>query len=125
MNHLLENQVPLQFAKENLPPEQFNRLFRSRRQLLWFQVFPWILAALGLILVLIFVPSEETLPGHASRRETILLFGSMFYIFFYGFWLILSQFLVGKLWHRYVKWFRKGDSIEKLYQLLSENGSPF
>ena len=66
------------------------------------------------------VPPEVVPNGYASRRETFLIFGAAGFLFFYIFWLVLSQFVVGKLWHKYARWYRKESSMEELYGLFEQ-----
>lgn len=118
MAHLAENKALLAFAKEKLSKEDFDKLNKSRRNLIIFQMIPHILLVIEIICVFLFVPYQEVPKGYANQRETIILCSTALYIFFLTFWLILSQFLVGKLWHKYVKWFRKSGDISKFYQLF-------
>lgn len=120
LGHVFEAKIHLEFARQNLSKEHFDKLYRSRRGLMRFQVIPWILFAVGILCAFLFVPAQEVPYGHASMRETVLLFGTVCFIFFYMIWIILSQFVVGQLWHKYVKWFRKSGSMDELYQLLKE-----
>lgn len=41
--------------------------------------------------------------------EIILGFGLAVFILLYILWLILSQFLAGRLWHKYVKLYNSGE----------------
>lgn len=118
VGHVLESKAQLDYARGNLSKEHFDKLYRSRRSLVIFQAIPWILFAVGILCVFLFVPAQEVPYGHASMRETMLLFGAVFFIFFYMFWLIISQFVVGKLWHKYVKWYKKAGTMAELYRLL-------
>ncbi|MDL2295495.1 hypothetical protein LJC18_01620 [Lachnospiraceae bacterium OttesenSCG-928-E19] len=111
------NAIKLAFAKENLTEEQFEKLYKSYKRLFWFQLAPAILLALAAILIIIFMPSASY--GQTDWKTAILLFGSAFFIFpFLPIWLVLSQFLVGKLWHSYSKWFKKSNDINELYALF-------
>ena len=115
-----ENKALVYFADENIEKENLERLMKSRKQLILFQIFPFLLAVIGIIAVFIFIPSEEVPYGYASSRETVLLFGTVGFIFFYIIWIILSQFIVGRLWHRYVKWFRRDGTAEGLQRVFDE-----
>ena len=115
-----ENRALKYFAEENIEKENLERLMKSRKQLILFQIFPFLLAVIGTIAVLIFIPAEDVPYGYASSRETALLFGAVGFIFFYIIWIILSQFIVGRLWHRYVKWFRRNGTAEELGNIFDK-----
>ena len=120
VEHILENRAQVEFAQNTLSEAQFEALMKSRKQLWWFQIFPWIPAVIVVICVLLFVPPEVVPNGYAGRRETFLLFGAAGFLLFYTFWLVLSQFVVGKLWHKYARWYRKEGSVEELYGLFEQ-----
>lgn len=114
-----DNNGNLNFAKQALSKEQFDRLYKSYRQLFWFQITPVIVFAVLAILVMIFVPSQDVPNGYADMKMTILMFGTAFFLVpFWPAWLIVSQFASGKLWHRYIKWHKKGGSLEELYDIF-------
>ncbi len=116
----MENEAQYSFARENLPKEQFEKLHHSRRCLCAMQAVPFVLLAIFLICVFLFVPTEEKINGSATMRETYLLFGTTIFIFFLIFWLILSQFVGGgRLWVKYAAWFRRSaDPVGDLPKLL-------
>lgn len=94
INNKIQNNKMLVFAKNTMSEEQFMRLYASYRQLFWFQIALPIGAVLILaVLCIIF----------RQYVEIILAFGATAFILLFIFWLILSQFVVGRLWHKYVK----------------------
>lgn len=114
-----DNNRKLDFARQVLSKEQFDRLYKSYRQLFWFQITPVIAFAALAVLVMIFVPSQDVPNGYADMKMTILMFGTAFFLVpFLPAWLIVSQFASGKLWHRYIKWHKKGKSLEELYDIF-------
>ena len=119
LNNRIETNDKLYFAKHKLSEEQFEKLHKSYKQLFWFQIVPVILFVAAVILILIFIPSQDVPNGYADTKTTILLFGSAFFVaIFFPIWLIISQFAVGKLWHKYSKWYEREDSMDKLYNLF-------
>ena len=69
-------------------------MYDSYRQLFWFQIALPIGAVLILaVLCIVF----------RQYVEIILAFGVTAFILLFILWLILSQFVVGRLWHKYVK----------------------
>ncbi len=109
MRNSSKNQEMLNFAKSKLNTEQFDRLYQSYRQLFWFQVLIPIIALI-VIFVLCLVMSEYAL--------LIACFGTIITLFLFILSLIISQFMVGRLWHRYVKWYRQPSSMDELYALF-------
>lgn len=99
IEHQIQNDKMLRFAKQIMSEEQFGKLYDSYKQLFWFQLSLPIASALIIALsCLIF----------RQYAYMIFLFGSAAFIFLFIFWLILSQFLVGRLWHKYVKLYNSG-----------------
>ena len=100
INNKIENNKMLKFAKQIMSQEQFMKLYKSYRQLFWFQLSLPIGAVVVIaLLALIF----------SSYAEVIVAFGVTAFILLFIFWLILSQFVVGRLWHKYVKLYKSGE----------------
>lgn len=94
INNKIQNNKMLMFAKNIMNEEQFMRLYASYRQLFLFQIALPIGAVLVLaVLCIVF----------RQYAEIILAFGVVAFILLFILWLILSQFVVGRLWHKYVK----------------------
>ena len=110
--HIAENSALTAYARENLDDERYAHLMRSRRNLLIFQLAPLAMLLLAVVLIFVFIPHEQFIPGVVTARETYLIFTATGFIFIYIMWLILSQFCVGRMWHRYVKWFRRCENLE-------------
>ena len=99
INNKIENNKMLKFAQQIMSQEQFMQLYKSYRQLFWFQLLLPIGAAVTIaLLCLIF----------RSYAKIIVAFGVTAFIFLFIIWLILSQFVVGRLWHKYVKLYKSG-----------------
>ena len=119
LNNRIENNKKLRFAKYKLSKEQYEKLYKSYKKLFWFQIAPVILFVIAVILILIFIPSQDVPNGYADMKTTILLFGTAFFVaLFFPIWLVISQFVVGKLWHKYFKWYKSEESMDKLYDLF-------
>ena len=87
------------FAKQVMSQEEFTKLSNSYRQLFWFQLFlPTGAVLLIAVLCLIF----------NSYVDVIIMVGVTAFILLFIIWLILSQFVVGRLWHKYVKLYKGG-----------------
>lgn len=111
----------LEFARRVLNKAQFDKLYRAYRRLFWFQIAPVILLAAVVLLELILIPSEAVPNGYASAKETVILFETAFFIVpFYPVWLIVSQFAVGRLWHKYCRWYDKSEDRNGVYALSDE-----
>mgnify|MGYP000377956198 CR=1 FL=1 len=84
-------------------------------------IAPVILLAAVVLLELILIPSEAVPKGYASAKETVILFETAFFIVpFYPVWLIVSQFAVGRLWHKYCRWYDKSEDRNGVYALFDE-----
>ena len=114
MQNKIENNEKLRFAKKNLSGEQFRRLYGAYRRLFWFQIAPVFVLLAALLLMLIFIPAEPS----GVKAGIMLLTVAFFLVPFLPVWLVLSQFVVGKLWHRYSKWYQKEGSISELHALF-------
>lgn len=111
----------LEFARRVLNKAQFDKLYRAYRRLFRFQIAPVILLAAVVLLELILIPSEAVPNGYASAKETVILFETAFFIVpFYPVWLIVSQFAVGRLWHKYCRWYDKSEDHNGVYALFDE-----
>lgn len=111
----------LEFARRVLNKAQFDKLYRAYRRLFRFQIAPVILLAAVVLLELILIPSEAVPNGYASAKETVILFETAFFIVpFYPVWLIVSQFAVGRLWHKYCRWYDKSEDRNGVYALFDE-----
>ncbi len=111
----------LEFARRVLNKAQFDKLYRAYRRLFRFQIAPVILLAAVVLLELILIPSEAVPNGYASAKETVILFETAFFIVpFYPVWLIVSQFAVGRLWHKYCRWYDKSEDRNGVYTLFDE-----
>mgnify|MGYP000740699545 FL=1 len=111
----------LEFARRVLNKAQFDKLYRAYRRLFRFQIAPVILLAAVVLLELILIPSEAVPKGYASAKETVILFETAFFIVpFYPVWLIVSQFAVGRLWHKYCRWYDKSEDRNGVYALFDE-----
>jgi hypothetical protein len=125
LEHLKENLTLDYFAEAYLSAERYEKLKRSKKRLILFQTLPWAFLLIAVVLVFIFVPAGETGVGHTNMKFAISLLVVGAFIIFYFIWLLLSQVLVGRLWHKYVKWFRKAkDSekeIEQLYAIIDDS----
>ena len=111
----------LEFARRVLNKAQFDKLYRAYRRLFWFQIAPVILLAAVVLLELILIPSEAVPNGYASAKETVILFETAFFIVpFYPVWLIVSQFAVGRLWHKYCRWYDNSEDRNEVYALFDE-----
>lgn len=110
INNAIENKKKLEFARNVLNDENFEKLYKSYRQLFWFQISYLIISSVILVLTsLIF----------REYWSEVLMIGAFILIFGFIIWLILSQFIAGKLWRKYDKWYRKGGNMEGLYKLFS------
>ena len=110
-----------EFARRVLNKAQFDKLYRAYRRLFRFQIAPVILLAAVVLLELILMPSEAVPNGYASAKETVILFETAFFIVpFYPVWLIVSQFAVGRLWHKYCRWYDKSEDRNGVYALFDE-----
>ena len=78
LQNAIKNNEKLAFAKSVLSKEQFERLYKSYRNLFWFQIMPVIVLAVAVVLELIFIPSENVPNGVASLKETIIIFEAAF-----------------------------------------------
>ncbi len=111
----------LEFAWRVLNKAQFEKLYRAYRRLFRFQIAPVILLAAVVLLELILIPSEAVPNGYASAKETVILFETAFFIVpFYPAWLIVSQFAVGRLWHKYCRGYDKSEDRNGVYALFDE-----
>ena len=111
----------LEFARRVLNKAQFDKLYRAYRRLFRFQIAPVILLAAVVLLELILMPSEAVPNAYASAKETVILFETAFFIVpFYPVWLIVSQFTVGRLWHKYCRWYDKSEDRNGVYALFDE-----
>ena len=110
----MQNSDPLRLAKLLLPEEDHQRLLRSYRRLFWFQISPVPAFLAAELAVLIFVPSAY---GNV-KLAVLLLIPVFFCVILWPVWLVISQFTVGKLWHKYSKWYRRKGSADELYNLL-------
>ena len=114
----------LEFARRVLNKAQFDKLYRAYRRLFRFQIAPVILLAAVVLLELILIPSEAMPNGYASAKETVILFETAFFIVpFYPVWLIVSQFAVGRLWHKYCRWYDKSEDRNGVYALFDEKNN--
>lgn len=96
----IQNNEMLTFARQTMEEEQFGRLYKSYRQLFWFQLsFP--IAAVLIIALSCIIFSQYA--------EIIIAFGCTAFILMFIIWLIISRFTVGKLWHKYVKLYKSGE----------------
>lgn len=119
LQNAIKNNEKLAFAKSVLSKEQFERLYKSYRNLFWFQIMPVIVLAVAVVLELIFIPSENVPNGVASLKETIIIFEAAFFMVpIFPLWLIISQFTVGKLWRRYSKWYEKSTDRYGIYDIF-------
>lgn len=75
INNKIENNNKLCFAKENLSVEQFDKLYKSYRQLFWFQIAPVIVFIVIIIFMLIFIPSD-----YSNLKSGIILLGIAFFV---------------------------------------------
>lgn len=100
INNKIENNKMLKFAQQIMSQEQFEQLYKSYRQLFWFQL------SLPIAAVLIIALSCMIFSQYA---EMIFGFGCVAFIFLFIIWLIISQFAVGKLWHKYAKLYKSGE----------------
>ena len=92
----------LEFARRVLNKAQFDKLYRAYRRLFRFQIAPVILLAAVVLLELILIPSETVPNGYASAKETVI------------------QFAVGRLWHKYCRWYDKSEDRNGVYALFDE-----
>lgn len=119
--NIIENKEKLRFARQHLSKKQFEQLYRSYKQLYWFQISSVIIFIVVIVLEAIFVPGPWTAedPGMATMKTTALIFTAGFFcVPIFPIWLIISQFAVGKLWHKYSKWYKKESSMNELYQMF-------
>ena len=96
----IQNNEMLKFARQTMNEEQFRKLYKSYRQLFWFQLSLPISAVLIIALSCIIF---------SQYAEAIFALGCEAFIFLFIIWLIISQFVVGKLWHKYVKLYKSGE----------------
>lgn len=94
----IQNNEMLKFARQTMNEEQFRKIYKSYRQLFWFQLSLPISAVLIIALSCIIF---------SQYAEAIFALGCAAFIFII--WLIISQFVVGKLWHKYVKLYKSGE----------------
>ncbi|CVH74457.1 hypothetical protein BN3662_00271 [Clostridiales bacterium CHKCI006] len=119
MNKIENNQM-LSEAKRLLDQDRWDRLRQSYRQLFWFQITPVFVFVIAIILVFFFCPT--TAADGTQIKAAIILFGTAFFVLiFFPVWLILSQFVVGRLWHRYAKWYRQGGSLVELDRIMADS----
>ena len=95
----IQNNEMLKFAWHTMNEEQFRKLYKSYRQLFWFQLSLPITAVLIIALLSIVF---------SQYAKAIFALGCVAFIFLFIIWLIISQFAVGRLWHKYVKLYKSG-----------------
>lgn len=99
INNKIENNDMLKFARNIMSEEQFIKIYKSYRRLFWTQLSVPI-AGVVFIPLLCLAFSEYAM--------IIAAFGTVLFLFLFIVNLILSQFLVGRLWHKYVKLYKSG-----------------
>lgn len=103
----IENNIKLKVARENLSKEEFKMLYDSYKTLKKFQAIPAIIFMVVFVLELIFIPGESVQYGDSSPKETFIIMEvALFLMVIYPIWLIITQFICGKLWHKYSKWYK-------------------
>lgn len=100
INNKIQNNKMLMFAQQIMSKEQFMKIYKSYKQLFWFQLS--LPAGAVLIIALLCIIFRQ-------YAEMIFAFGVTAFILLFIVWLILSQFLVGRLWHKYVKLYKNGE----------------
>ena len=94
------NNEMLEFDKQTMNEDQFRKLYKSYRQLFWLQLsLPIATVLITALLCIIF----------NQYAKAILTLGCVAFIFLFIIWLIISQFVVGKLWHKYAKLYKSGE----------------
>lgn len=114
----VENIEKLEFARAILSKEQFVQLHKSYKQLFWFQMIPYIMLVIGIILIILFVPALKWPTEYDNLKFMVLLLWASVWVIFLFVWLILSQFIIGKLWLKYHKWYNGKGDIDELYALF-------
>lgn len=99
INNKIENNDMLKFARNIMSEEQFIKLYKSYRRLFWAQ-FSVPIAGVVIIPLLCLVFSEYA--------KIIAAFGAVLFLLLFIANLVLSQFLIGRLWHKYVKLYKSG-----------------
>lgn len=120
MANWVDNQEKMIFARRVLTAEQYGQLRRSYWQLFWAQLGPVLVFAAAELAVLLFMPGTPVAEGHGDLKMAILAMAPVLFLFpFYTVWLIVTQFAVGRLWHRYARWYKNGRGRAELDALFA------
>lgn len=115
LQNAADNHTKLEFASKVLSDEEFTVLYKSYKQLFWaqisFMIVFMVIWFIGCTLGAAFLPVEQ--------RMIPVGFIPVVFIILYPFWLIITQFCFGKIWHKYNKWYRKTGSINELHGIFT------
>lgn len=113
LDNLEKNEESLQFARRVLSREQYKELVTSKKQLFWAQISVFISFGVLALLIALFVPNSDT--------KTIIIVSIALASLFIGIpIMIILTFFYGKVWCKYSKWYRKGRSMEELYDIFTD-----
>ncbi len=94
INRAVENHKQLRFAREVLNNDNFMKLYKSYKQLFWFQLsFPIVAVVVTILSCLLFY----------NYITIVLAIAAVGFLFGFIIWMILSQFVAGRLWHKYAQ----------------------
>ena len=96
-------------ARQTLDDDRFIKLFVSYKQLLWFQR-SYIIFAIILILTIGII--------WRNQLEVVLMTIGVVLSVGFAIWMLLGQFVVGKLWRKYVKWYKRPGSVLELEDIF-------
>lgn len=120
LSNWVDNQEKMIFARRVLTAEQYGQLRRSYWQLFWAQLGPVLVFAAAELAVLLFMPASAVPEEFGDLKLAILTMAPVLFIFpFYTVWLIVTQFAVGRLWHRYARWYKNGRGRAELEVLFA------
>jgi hypothetical protein len=120
LDNAIDNMDKLEFAKNTLSKEDFKKLHSSYNSLKWFQLGPMLVFSAIMVLELIFIPGQKVPIGESSPKECFMWMELGIFMLAYAVWLAISIFVCGRLWHKYSKWYEKGDNLEQLYALFKK-----
>ena len=104
----VDNQEKMIFARRVLTAEQYG------------QLGPVLVFAAAELAVLLFMPASAVPEEFGDLKLAILTMAPVLFIFpFYTVWLIVTQFAVGRLWHRYARWYKNGRGRAELEALFT------
>ena len=109
-NGLVSARDMLKFGKKVLEEDQYQALHHAYRQQFWLQI--GFCAALVVLLA-----ASALLTAVWDRALTVGLIAAIVITFL---WVLFSPFFTGRLWGKYVRWYRRGRKLETLPELFRE-----